>query len=261
VGNRLELRALLLTNEETTVANFKAVCSELGIVAEPIPSMNEIASRLDERKYSAVVVDFDNPDAAQRYLRNLQESRMNKSAVIVAVATNAKNLERALDCRAHFVLRRPLAMVEVRRTLRASYDFMLANHRRQFRCSIVLPVRVRMLRSGAAFECSTTNISSNGIAVHGSMRMKQFDSVDLDIVLPDGFVVLASGIVVWEDTQGKYGINFQVRTPEIREKLDTWLSAQEASSAQGEPSGRDFSEILPHTKKRNTSVEQPIEAP
>jgi len=261
VGNRPELHALLLTNEETTIASFKAICSELAIVAEPIPSMDEIASRLDERKYAAVVVDFDNPDAAQRYLPSLQASRMNKSAVVVAVATNAKNLDRALDCRAHFVLRRPLEMVEVRRTLRAAYDFMIANHRRQFRCSIVLPVRLRMLRSGAAFECSTINISSNGIAVDGSMRMKQFDSVDLDIVLPDGFVVLASGIVVWEDTQGKYGINFQVRTPEIRQKLDTWLSAQEASIAPGEASGRDFSEILPHAKKRTTSAEQPTEAP
>ncbi|HKR86024.1 MAG TPA: PilZ domain-containing protein [Terriglobales bacterium] len=253
------MRALLLTQEETTVASFKTVCSELGIGAEAIPSMNEIASRLAERKYAAVVVDFDNPDAAQRYLPSLRESRMNKSAVVIAVATNTKNLVRALDCRAHFVLRRPLALVEVRRTLRASYDLMIANHRRQFRCSIVLPARVRMLRSGAAFECSTLNISSNGIAVHGSMRMKQFDSVDLDIVLPDGFVVLASGIVVWEDTQGKYGINFQVRTPEIRQKLDSWLSAQEALIADGEPGGRDFSEILPHTK-RTTSAEQPTEA-
>jgi PilZ domain len=257
----LELRALLLTKEETTVASFRAVCSELGIVAEPIPSISEIASRLDERKYAAVVVDFDNPDGAEKYLPRLQASRMNKNAVVVAVATSAKNLERALDWRAHFVLRRPVAMVEVRRTLRASYDFMIANHRRQFRCSIVLPVRLRMLRSGAVLECSTINISSNGIAVYGSMRIKQFDSVDLDIVLPDGFVVLASGIVVWEDTQGKYGINFQVRSPEIRQKLDTWLSAQEASIAQGELTCRDFSEILPHTKKRTTSAEQTTEAP
>jgi hypothetical protein len=257
----LELRALLLTQEEMTVASVRAVCSELGIVAEPMPSMNEIRSRLDERKYAAVVVDFDSADAAEKYLPSLQESRMNKSAVVVAVVTGAKNLERALDCRAHFVLRRPLEMVEVRRTLRASYDFMIASHRRQFRCSIVLPVRLRMLRSGAVFECSTINISSNGIAVYGSLRMKQFDSVDLDIVLPDGFVVLASGIVVWQDTQGKYGIKFQVRTPEIRQKLDTWLSAQEASLAQGELTCHDFSKILPHTRKRTTSAEQPSEAP
>jgi len=29
------------------------------------------------------------------------------------------------------------------------------------------------------------NISSNGIAVSGPMRVKQFDSLDLEIVLPD----------------------------------------------------------------------------
>jgi hypothetical protein len=142
-------------------------------------------------------------------------------------------------------------MVEVRRTLRGAYDFMLANQRRQFRCSIVLPVRLRMVRSGAEFECSTVNLSSNGIAVCGSMRLKQFDSLDLEIVLPDGFVVLATGIVIWEDKQGKCGINFQVRTPEIRQKLNTWLSAQEALAANREPSCRDFSEILPHSARKS----------
>jgi PilZ domain-containing protein len=135
--------------------------------------------------------------------------------------------------RAHFVLQRPFAKFEVQRTLHAAYDFMLAHQRRQFRCSIVLPVRLRMVRSGAAFECSTVNISSNGIAVSGPMRVKQFDSLDLEIVLPDGFVVLATGTAIWDDQQGKCGINFQVRTPEIRQKLDTWLSAQQAAVARG----------------------------
>lgn len=250
MGNSSELRALLLTNDEITLRTFSALCSELGIAAEPISLLKQIALRVEETKYAAVVVDFDDREAAEKHLPSLQQSRVNKNAVIVAVATNSKNLERGLSCRAHFVLRRPFEMVEVRRTLRGAYDFMLANQRRQFRCMIALPVRLRMVRSGVAFECSTVNISSNGIAACGSMRVKQFDSLDLEIVLPDGFVVLATGIVIWEDKQGKCGINFQVRTPEIRQRLDTWLAAQEASMATSEPRGRDFSEMLPQSAKK-----------
>jgi hypothetical protein len=254
MGNVGELRALLLTNEESTVASFNAICSELGIEARRSPPAEHIPQHLDEQKYEAVVVDFDSPEASERYLPTLQESRLNRNTVVVAVATNARNLERALSCRAHFVLRRPFEAVELRRTLRAAYDCMLADRRRQFRCSIVLPARLRLVCSGAAFECSTTNISSNGVALYGSMRMKLAETVDLEVVLPDGFVVLATGMVVWDDGHGKSGINFQVRTPEIRQKLDRWLTAQAASLGRGELTCRDFSEILPHTGSKGTTA-------
>jgi len=246
MGNTGELRALLLTQEETTMASFRAVCEELGIAVEPIPPGNQIALHLEEQKFAAVIVDFDNPDTAEESLLALRQSKFNKNAVVMAVGMNAKNLERALKCRAHFVVRRPFEMAELQRTLRAAYDFMLANQRRQVRCSIVLPVRLRMVRSGATFECSSVNISSNGIAVSGSMRMKQFDSLDLEMVLPDGFVVLATGIVIWENTQGMCGINFQVRTPEMRQKLDSCLSAHQAL-ATSELTCGGVSEIPPHS--------------
>jgi len=255
MANTGELSVFLLIQEETTIRSFLAVCNQLEIAAEPIPPVEEIAMHLAERKYVGVIVDFDHQET-EEYLSALQQSKINKNAVVVGVATSAKKLERALDWGAHFVLRRPFEMVELQRTLRAAYDVMLANQRRQFRCEIALPVRLRMVRSGATFECSSVNISSNGIAVSGSMRTKQFDSLDLEIVLPDGFVVLATGIVIWEDKQGKCGINFQVRTPEMRQKLDSCLLPHQASLSNSEPIGRDFSGIPPHTTKGIKSSEQ-----
>lgn len=250
MGNTLVLRALLLTHEETTIAGFSAVCNELGIEADARVNDQEVGQHLNNNKYAAVVVDFDVPEAAEQYLPTLQESRLNKNSVVVAVAANAKNLERALHCRAHFVLKRPIQEVDIRRTLRAAYDFMLTDRRRQFRCSTILPVRLRLVRSGGTFECSTVNISAKGVAIYSSMRLRPTESVDLEIVLPDGFVVLASGIVVWDDGLGKSGINFQVRTPEIRQKLDTWLNAQAASMARIEATCRDFSQILPSKEQK-----------
>jgi len=254
MGNSLALRALLLTREETTIADFSAVCSELGIEAQARVDAQDVAQHLNENKYAAVVVDFDAPEAGEQYLPQLQESPLNKNSVVVAVAANAKNLERALHWRAHFVLKRPIQEIEIRRTLRAAYDFMLSDRRRQFRCPTILPVRLKLVRSGAAFECSTVNISAKCVAIYSSMRLKPTESVDLEIVLSDGFVVLASGLVVWDDGLGKSGINFQVRTPEIRQKLDTWLSAQAASLARIEVTCREFSQILPPKEHKTTPI-------
>jgi len=94
MGDTGELRALLLTTEETTIRSFSAACNELGIAAEPIPPMKEVALHVDEQKYAAVVVDFEDP-AAEECLPAFQQSRVNKNAVVLAVVTNARTLERA----------------------------------------------------------------------------------------------------------------------------------------------------------------------
>jgi hypothetical protein len=244
MGDVGALRALLLTEEESTIGSFNEVCRELGIETEDRPLAQEFPGQLEERKYAAVIVNFDNPEAAEKYLPMLQQSRLNKNAVVVAVAANAKNLERALSCRVHFVLKRPIQDTEIRRALHAAYDLMIVDRRRKFRSSKILPVRVRFVSSGGTFECSTVNISSNGVAIYSSTRMKPAESIDLEIVLPDGFVVLASGIVVWDDGNGKSGINLQCRTPGVRQRLDAWLDAQAAAITKGDLTPRDFSNII-----------------
>ena len=250
MGNTSSLNALLLTEEVSTVAHFRTICGELGIEAQCSQTASEIDKRLGEQKYAAVIVDFDNPEAGEKYIPMLQQSPLNKHAIVVGMATNAANLERALQCRAHFVLKRPFQDVDIRRTLRAAYDFMLTDRRSNFRCPRILPVRLRLVHGGAAFECSTVNISSNGIAIYSSTRLSRAEAIDLEVVLPDGFVVLASGLVVWDDGMGKSGIHFQCRTPETRKRLDAWLTLEVEALHKGDMSCREFSEILPPSEKR-----------
>jgi len=70
------------------------------------------------------------------------------------------------------------------------------------------------------------NVSSNGMAVATPLILKPAEIVDILLQLPDGFAVCAIGIVIWDDKHGKSGLHFQCKTPEMRHKLDSWLSSQ-----------------------------------
>lgn len=178
-------------------------------------------------KYDALLLDFDTVGDARPILASAPASPSNKNAVVFAVATETRHMEQALEDRAHFLLKRPIDSGEIRQTLHTAYDLMSREHRRGFRCAANLPVRLRMTDSQKEiFECSTLNVSGNGVAVRSPVALKLAAAVHIELQLPDGFSVLASGFVVWGDRPGVNGIKFQCSSPEARPRLDFWLDSQ-----------------------------------
>ena len=229
MANSSILHALILTADPLLITSFTSVSSELGIQAESSEDSNAVSHQLNRARYEAVVLDFDTVPEAGPILASVHESRSNKDAVVFAAATNATHIDQALQGRAHFLLRRPLEKSVIRRTLYAAYDLMLGGHRRHFRCTVSIQVQVTLLRSGQSFQCSTINISSNGMAINSSIPLKPAEMLNIAAFLPDGKTVRASGIVIWDDQHGKTGINFQCGDPEMRHCLDSWLDSRVAS--------------------------------
>ena len=223
--NTSSIRALLLTADPLLITTFTGVSRELGIEAEASEDSERVSDRLNQARYEAVVLDFDTVSGAGPVLERVKESRSNKDAVVFAAATNATHINQALQGRAHFVLRRPIEALAVKRTLYAAYDLMLGGHRRHFRCNASLPVALTVIHSGKSFSCSTLNISSNGMAVASPFPMKPADLLGISILLPDGETIYATGIVIWDDQHGKAGLNFQCSDPEMRSRLDAWLDS------------------------------------
>jgi hypothetical protein len=159
-------------------------------------------------------------------VRSVRQSRSNNSAILFAFATDTNCREQALQDRAHFVLRRPIESTSVRQTLSAAYDLMRRERRRYFRVAANLSAQLRVLTSKTAIQCTTINISSNGIAVANAVPFNLAEMVEIRLSLPDGFVVCGDGIVIWDDKHGKCGFRFHCRTHDMRNKLDSWLDSQ-----------------------------------
>lgn len=224
-NNHPTLHMLLLTTDPLLASTFSDVSRTLGIEAQCSDSSQEVSDQLNRAKYEGVVLDFDTVANARPVLTSVRESRSNKNAVVFAVATGSKVAEQALRDRAHFLLRRPIETAAIKQTLDAAYDLMLGERRRHFRYATTLPVELIVINSGISLQCSTINVSSNGMAVTAPVPFKLAETLDIILLLPDGFTVRAMGTVIWDDKHGKSGLHFQCKTPEMRHKLDSWLNA------------------------------------
>lgn len=219
------LHVLLLTADPSLVTAFSDVSKELGIEAEPSEDFQQVSDQLNKAKYEGIVLDFDTVSNARPVLASVRESRSNRNAVVFAIATNIKDAEQALEERAHFLLRRPIDTGSIRQTLDAAYDLMLGERRRHFRYATELAVELAIINTGARIQCSTINVSSNGMAVTTPIPFKLAETLDIALLLPDGETVRATGTVIWDDKHGKSGLHFQCRTVEMRHRLDSWLDS------------------------------------
>jgi len=223
------LHMLLFTTDPLLVASFKNASRELGIEAEFSQDCQQVSDHLNHAKYEGVVVDFDTVSNARPVLASVRKSPSNQNAVLFAVATNFTDAQQALEDHAHFLLQRPIEASAIRQTLDVAYDLMLGERRRNFRNAVEIPVLLTIITSGTSIECSTINISSNGMAITTPVPFNLAEPLDVAVFLSKGVTIRATGLVIWNDTHGKCGLQFQCKTPEMRHQLDSWLDSQFAT--------------------------------
>ncbi len=222
------MHVLVLTADPSLVSTLTDVCGEFGIEVLPTHDSQRTSEQLNRARYEGLVLDFDTVPDAREFIDIARATRSNKNSIVFAIATNLSHMEQALRDRAHFLLRRPIGATIIRKTICTAYDLMSGKRRRDFRCTANLPVRLTMVRSGVNIDCSTMNVSSNGMAVSTPTAQKIAEVMDIALPLPDGFTVRATGIVIWDDQNGKSGLSFQCSDPEMRHKLGSWLDSQYA---------------------------------
>jgi hypothetical protein len=225
--NAVEIRALLVTLDPWLISNFTAACHELGIDAQSSAIDSEISEELVQARYEAVLVDFDTVPKAPAVMSGIRDGRVNRTALVFAVATDTAHRHQALRHGANFIFERPLDPDEIRRVLYAAYDLMARESRRYFRCTTEIPALLGRTNAGADIKCTTINISSSGMALKTPSALGSGEAVQIALFLPGaGQAVHASGTVIWDDKHGKTGINFQCSVPGDQSELDAWLNAR-----------------------------------
>jgi len=218
-----DIKALLVTSDPGMVNVFSPLLQEMRIMVQYCPDESTAAHDVLMAKFEAVFLDCDHMPGNIPVIKSLRESRSNKNAVVVAVASNSAARQQAFDQGANFAFERPFVVPDIKKTLHAAYGLMLRERRRYFRHAIEIPVRARR-DSGEELSCKTINLSQNGMALSVPSPLSQGEVLGLVFSVPDAALsVSARGTVVWADTLSKVGISFQCTNPEVESRLTAWL--------------------------------------
>ena len=194
---------------------------ELGIDAELSVSEPQAMDLLALGHYSALVVDFDLPGAAQ-LVKMARLSPPRRRSVVFAVIDALTDMGSTFQAGANFVLYKPLLWEQVMRSLRAGRAFMVPDRRRSARQKTESLV---YLRFGDVLPVPAVvlELSEDGLSVQASEPLPAAD-VPMRFILPGTpHLIEGRGEVIWADDTGRAGIMFSSLAPNARRQLKAWL--------------------------------------
>jgi len=225
----MQMHALVLTADQWLSSVFGKASTELGMQALITTDAQLASNQIGRAKFDTVVLDFDTVSETSEVLGLVRSSRGNKSAVILAVATDNIQQKNASRDGASFLLHRPIDTSQIRRALAAARGFMVAERRRYFRCAVELAVLIARENS-EHIQCTSMNISSSGMGINTPAPLKPGESLNVSCMLPGGLNLTAVVKVIWDDGHGKSGLYFDGVHSEMQNKLESWLDSQFAST-------------------------------
>jgi CheY-like chemotaxis protein len=241
----MTLQALLVSTDDAAADVLGRVLPTFGIAVERSSDPETTLARIQQQKFDAVIVDFDDTKMEEVLA---QARQLGSGWLTVALVADQSRVRDILSGGAHFVLYKPVTDEAARAGLRAAAALLSRERRRAFRVSVQAPVEITLPNErqadGILLDLSETgmDVLTPEVQVPGSLLGFRFQ-------LPDGALELqAHGQVAWANPNGQAGVHFLDIPPDKAEELKTWLKAAATSAGAGP------NEIVPHCRLTDLSL-------
>ena len=220
----MKLNALLVSQDRISLSCLAAAFAKLDIEAEICACCARAMELLVKCPYSAVVLDFDEPGAAQA-AQMMRLARSERPPLVVALVTKLGPVSGAFQAGIKFVLYKPLKVQDVAQSLWDAKLFMRRDRRRSARDNVKALVQLQV--GGATLPALLRDLSEQGLAVQVPEPLAAAQSVPLRFVLPGtAQTVHAIGEVIWADEAGRAGLFFSRLTPSSQKHLRRWFASR-----------------------------------
>src|SRR5208282_4666323 len=157
---------------------------------------------LQQQKFDALVLDFDDPELAQKVHEQARELGSGNSPLTIALVADPSKVRGILSAGSHFVLYKPVAEGQARAGLRAVAALLNRERRRAFRVPVQAPVELT-LADTRKIEGILLDLSETGMDVLTAEPQVPGALINFRFALPDGSLEIeAHGQVAWAKPNG-----------------------------------------------------------
>src|SRR5271163_986116 len=236
----MTLQALLVSTDDSAADVLGRVLPLLGMAMDRSSDPETTLARIQQQRFDALIVDFDDPKAAEDVL--LQAKKVGSGPITVALVADTAKVRAILSGGAHFVLYKPLSDDAVKAGLRAAAALLSRERRRAFRVPVQAPVEIT-LPDTRKLDGILLDLSETGMDVLTAEPQVPGSLLNFSFQLPDGGLKIeAHGQVAWANPNGQTGVHFLDVSEEVKIELRKWLNAAATSAGTGP------NENVPHCK-------------
>ena len=226
----MTLSSLLVCADKAAVEVLRQVLEELGIQVELCADPVRAAVRLAQEHYDLIILDCETQAGVVALLHESKSSRLNDSTLTVVVVAGQESIREMFSLGVNFVLYKPVSHERALSTLRAAQTVLYRDKRRKARAAVHTHATIDYAGVERA-KATLVNLAQDGMGVNFGKKLPPTCKVYFQFQLPGQLAnVRLSGQVVWQDWNGRAGIQFVDVPQRSRRVLQEWLNMNAAEA-------------------------------
>src|SRR5579864_4548230 len=222
---RMTLSALLVCTDKAAAEVLSRVLKELSIRVEACPDFARASIRAAQERFDAIIIDAQSSAQVLCLLRDTRTSRLNDATLAVAVVPTQESIRDLFSLGVNFVLYKPVAYDRALSSLRAARAVMRKEKRKDSRAAVHTHATVDYANVQQE-KATLVDLGHNGMAVLFGKKLPPTSKVYFQFKLPgQATAVRLSGQVMWQDWNGRGGVQFVDVPKASRRLLDEFLGA------------------------------------
>jgi CheY-like chemotaxis protein len=226
----MTLSALLVCLDRKAAEVLQRVLKELSIRVEACPDFARAAMRAVQQRFDVIVVDGSAAEVTT-LLRETRSSRKNDATLAVAVVPSQESIRELFSLGVNFVLYKPVAYERALSSLEAARAVMRKDKRKDLRAAVHTHATIDYANVQQE-NATLVDLGHHGMAVLFGKKLPPTSKVYFQFKLPgQNMNVRLSGLVVWQDWNGRGGVQFVDVPKASRRLLDEFLGANASAQA------------------------------
>jgi CheY-like chemotaxis protein len=218
----MNLQSLLVCSDDRTLRVLRAVLSELEIEVDHCADSANATAEMAKHRFEAVIIDCKNHGDFS-LLKSVRSGQHNRTSMAVAIIDAQTDLRTAFAMGANFVVYKPVSSEKARSSFRAARALMKRERRRSTRLQVDIPAFFRF-ENGEGEQATISGLGEGGVSVRFGSPEKKQGVIGFCFVLPETTTMIqVTGVIAWQDSRRRAGIQFSTRSDSSRQSLKQWL--------------------------------------